>query len=81
VPIFKDFMAEALKDEPPIPFRIPEGIRLVRVNATTGQRATRGDRRVILEAFKAGTEPPLAGADAPSDPSGAAGARGVRGLY
>jgi penicillin-binding protein 1A len=56
-PAFKEFMAEALKDKPPVPFRIPPGIRLVRVNAATGQLARAGDRNVIYEAFKPGTEP------------------------
>jgi penicillin-binding protein 1A len=56
-PIFRDFMAAALKDKPATPFRIPPGIRLVRVNATTGRLAQPGDRRVILEAFRPGTEP------------------------
>jgi len=40
-----------------VPFRIPPGIRLVRVNLQTGQRAQPGDQKVILEAFKPGTEP------------------------
>ncbi|NKB22322.1 MAG: PBP1A family penicillin-binding protein [Alphaproteobacteria bacterium] len=57
VPIFRDFMAAALKDQPPIPFRIPKGVRLVRVNASTGKLARAGERHVIFEAFKAGTEP------------------------
>ncbi len=51
-PIFRDFMAEALKDQPAIPFRIPPGIRIVRLNAETGQLARPGDRNVMLEAFK-----------------------------
>ncbi|WP_142849720.1 penicillin-binding protein 1A [Telmatospirillum sp. J64-1] len=51
-PIFKDFMAEALKDQPATPFRVPPGIRLVRVNADTGRPAQPGDRNVIWEAFK-----------------------------
>ncbi|MFT6558700.1 penicillin-binding protein 1A [Sneathiella sp.] len=51
-PVFRDFMQEALKDKSAIPFRVPEGIRLVRVNQTTGMPATAGDRQVILEAFK-----------------------------
>jgi penicillin-binding protein 1A len=51
-PIFRDFMAEALKDQPAIPFRIPPGIRLVRLNAETGELARPGDRNVMLEAFK-----------------------------
>jgi penicillin-binding protein 1A len=56
-PIFRDFMAAALADTPAIPFRIPPGIRLVRVNAESGRLARAGDSRVILEAFKPGTVP------------------------
>jgi penicillin-binding protein 1A len=56
-PIFQEFMAKALKDQPAIPFRIPPGIRLVRVNSKTGLPTSPGDPNVILEAFKPGTEP------------------------
>jgi len=56
-PIFKDFMTQALADTTATPFRIPPGIRLVRVNAVTGRPARSGDRRVILEAFRPGTIP------------------------
>lgn len=51
-PIFADFMVEALKDEAGIPFRVPSGVRLVRVNAKTGRPANAYDRNVVLEAFK-----------------------------
>ncbi|NQW01305.1 MAG: penicillin-binding protein 1A [Rhodospirillales bacterium] len=56
-PIFRDFMAEALADKPATPFRIPPGVRMVRINARTGQLARNGDEDIILEAFKPGTEP------------------------
>ena len=56
-PIFRDFMKAALKDKPAIPFRIPPGIRLVRVDAETGLVARGSEKGVILEAFKPGTEP------------------------
>jgi penicillin-binding protein 1A len=56
-PAFKEFMAAALKDQPAIPFRIPPGIELVRVNPTTGKLARAGDRNVIYEAFRPGTVP------------------------
>jgi len=56
-PVFRDFMREALKDQPAIPFRIPPGIRLVRLNSSTGALARPGDKKVILEAFKPGTVP------------------------
>ena len=58
-PMFRDFMSQALDGKPGIPFRVPTGIRLVRVNAVTGLPAAPGDKRVILEAFKPGTEPLL----------------------
>jgi penicillin-binding protein 1A len=61
VPIFRDFMADALKDQPVIPFRVPPGIRLVRVNAQTGQLARAGERDAIWEAFKPGTETLIGG--------------------
>ncbi len=56
-PIFRDFMIEALKDKPATPFRVPPGIRLVRVDYQSGERAFPGAGKVILEAFKPGTEP------------------------
>ena len=57
-PVVKDFLKLALADKPPIPFRVPPGIKLIRVNAKTGMRAAPGDGNVILEAFKPGTAPP-----------------------
>ncbi len=60
-PIFKDVMAEALKDQPAIPFRIPPGIRLTRVHPSTGLVARHGGRDAIWEAFKPGTEPTVMG--------------------
>ncbi|MGH6967849.1 MAG: penicillin-binding protein 1A, partial [Stellaceae bacterium] len=56
-PAFRDFMAAALKGKPAIPFRIPPGIELVRIDAHTGRLPTNGDRNVIWGAFKPGTEP------------------------
>ncbi|MFP3921106.1 MAG: penicillin-binding protein 1A [Dichotomicrobium sp.] len=57
-PIFVNFMEMALEDRPAVPFRVPEGIKLIRVNAKTGLRAQEGDKDVIMEAFKPGNEPP-----------------------
>jgi penicillin-binding protein 1A len=56
-PVFQEFMSKALEGQPAIPFRIPPGIRLVRVNSKTGQPTSPYDTSVILEAFKPGTEP------------------------
>jgi penicillin-binding protein 1A len=55
-PIFRDFMSVALKDKPATPFRVPPGIKLIRVDPRTGMRA--GGEGGILEAFKPGTAPP-----------------------
>jgi len=62
VPIFRDVMGEELKDKPPIPFRVPPGVLLVRVDTTTGLPASPGDRSVIMEPFLPGTEPTGRGA-------------------
>jgi penicillin-binding protein 1A len=55
-PIFRDFMVQALKGKPDVPFRVPPGIKLVSVDPRSGTRATGGGS--ILEAFKPGTGPP-----------------------
>ena len=88
-PVFRDFMLEALAGQPPIPFRIPPGIHMVRVNAVTGLPARAGDRNVIWEAFKPGTVPTrqaevlgAGGADGGDSPgNGDAPAAGTGGLY
>ena len=56
-PIVREFMKIALADRPAQPFRVPAGIKLIRINARTGTRAVPGDDKVILEAFKPGTAP------------------------
>lgn len=57
-PIFTAFMKEALKDKPPVEFRVPEGVTLIPIDRKTGLRADGGGEDVILEAFKPGTAPP-----------------------
>jgi penicillin-binding protein 1A len=56
-PIFGSFMQAALADQPPIPFRMPPGIKLVRVSLKTGLRASPDDTTAIMEAFKTNEEP------------------------
>jgi penicillin-binding protein 1A len=56
-PIFTEFMTAALADEPALPFRIPPGVRLVEIDAETGELPGPATRRVITEAFRPGTEP------------------------
>jgi penicillin-binding protein 1A len=78
-PIFRDVVASALQGSPPVPFRAPPGLALVRVQLENGQ--------TILEAFRPGTEN---AARPPVDPfaggGGIAGAAagldsGLGGLY
>src|SRR5437588_1171831 len=58
-PTAKDFLKLALADKPAVPFKVPAGIKLVRVDAKSGMRAGPGDSgRTLLEAFKPGTAPP-----------------------
>ncbi|MEZ5827835.1 MAG: penicillin-binding protein 1A [Hyphomicrobiales bacterium] len=70
-PIVKDFLEEALKGVPPVPFRAPPGALLVRVNHTTGLPARSGEGDVIMEAFKPGQAPDGATAVAVQGPDGA----------
>jgi penicillin-binding protein 1A len=72
-PIFHDVLEAALRGSPPVPFRAPPGVALVRL--TTEGGAT------IMEAFQPGTEN---AAQAPGDraPTTATGLdRGLGGLY
>ncbi len=47
-PIFHDILEVALRGSPPVPFRAPPGVALVRMTTDNGQ--------TILEAFRPGTE-------------------------
>jgi penicillin-binding protein 1A len=58
-PIARDFLKLALADKPAIPFKVPAGIKLIRVDAKSGMRVGPGEGgRTIFEAFKPGTAPP-----------------------
>src|SRR6202522_202197 len=56
-PVARDFLKLALADKPAGPFRVPAGIKLIRVDAKSGMRVGPGGGG-ILEAFKPGTAPP-----------------------
>jgi penicillin-binding protein 1A len=80
-PIARDFMKLALADKPATPFKIPAGIKLIRVVSKTGMRAGPGETAgTILEAFKPGTAPPdsysvIGVADADGSGGGGGGGR------
>jgi penicillin-binding protein 1A len=50
-------MQKALADKPATPFRVPPGVRLVRIDADTGLLPGPDTKTVILEAYMPGTEP------------------------
>lgn len=62
-PIFKQFAQTAFKDMPVLPFRAPEGIRMVRIDRRSGRKvfgewpAADPKAAVIWEAFKPESEP------------------------
>jgi penicillin-binding protein 1A len=55
-PIFRDFMLAALKDVPAKEFRTPPGLRMYRVNPSSGLPAGAGEP-AIWEGYQPGTEP------------------------
>ena len=56
-PIVRDFFAEALAGRPAVPFRVPPGVRFVRIERESGTLAGPSSDDVIVEAFLPGTEP------------------------
>lgn len=52
LPLLVDFLAKALADVPSKPFKMPPGMKLVRMKEMTGQPAQSNDSGVIYEALK-----------------------------
>jgi penicillin-binding protein 1A len=69
-PIYERIAKVVYKDKPPVPFRAPPGLRLVRVDHDSGQPAWSGDPNAIDEYFKPGTEPAGDGSGPVLDGSG-----------
>ncbi|MNE89584.1 hypothetical protein D3C80_1870040 [compost metagenome] len=57
MPIFNNFMQEAVKGTRPGKFVVPEGMNMIAVNRKTGMAAYEGEPDTIMEAFKPGTGP------------------------
>lgn len=57
VPLWTDFMREALKSYPIKDFPVPPGIEFAKIDSTTGYLGLPSCPKVILEAFRAGTVP------------------------
>jgi penicillin-binding protein 1A len=81
-PIVRDFLKTALADKPAVPFRVPAGLKLIRIDRKTGARAGPGSQ-AILEAFKPGTAPPDTSAEyyGAVTPEVDRAVRGTGGLY
>jgi penicillin-binding protein 1A len=66
-PVWREFARSAMADMPVVPFRIPPGIRMIRIDRRTGQRVFSGwpandpGSPIIWEAFKPQSEPRRAG--------------------
>ena len=54
MPVFINFMKEALKDKPSTPFRVPSSIKFVKIDRTTGRHPTveTPKEKIFFEAFK-----------------------------
>ncbi len=70
-------MEKALADQPAIPFRIPPGVRLVKVDARTGELPGPDTSVIIDEAFRPGTEPGLSVFNSSDDCLSISGSCGV----
>ena len=72
-PIFRDVMEAALRGSPPVPFRAPPGVALVRMQAEGGAS--------IMEAFRPGTENAARPPDEGSPSAQLGPERALPGLY
>lgn len=61
LPIWINFMANALQNKPDVPFRRPNGVKLVKINLNNGLLPSKGtsSKDIIFEAFRTGTEPKI----------------------
>ena len=52
-PVVRDFLKVALADKPAVPFRVPAGIKLIRIDPKSGMRAGPGSERVDPRSLQA----------------------------
>ena len=69
LPVFINFMKEALKNTPSTPFRVPNSVKFVKIDRTTGKYPTplTPKERVFFEAFK--MDDTISSADSSDDAS------------
>ncbi len=63
-PIWKDFMAEALKDLPAEDFPVPSGVVFARVDRISGEPVAAGEKGGFFESFQEGRQPGRPGEEA-----------------
>ena len=82
LPAVKAFYTQIYKDLPAVPFRIPAGVRMVRIDPKTGGVATKKTINPQMEAFIPGTEPTSAGNNIISNtPTKDTNAIGIQDVY
>jgi penicillin-binding protein 1A len=77
LPMWIDYMREALKGLPVNLEEQPEGIVTVRVDSQTGERATENSKSTYFEIFKLGTEPKQYTAGSIASPGVQSGVKGT----
>lgn len=60
LPIWLSFMKDAHSNLPMMSFQIPDGVKIVKIDAETGKLPNSASARVISQAFISGTEPTAA---------------------
>ncbi len=60
LPIWLDFMKDAHRNLPILSFPMPDGVKLVKIDADNGKLAHSASKRVITQAYVDGTEPTAA---------------------
>ena len=69
IPVWEDFMADALKTQPTHDFPIPGGLEFVQIDAATGYLPGVNTMRTMNEAFVPGTAPSTTTPDLVDDPT------------
>ena len=86
-PVVRAFLDEVLRGRPAVPFRVPAGLRFVRIDRVSGTPAGPQTAETIVEAFLSGTEPARRHAQGDGERRAGAPARetvpfdGLGGLY
>lgn len=83
LPIFIDFMKQALKDVPSTPFRVPNEVKFVKIDRTTGSLPTPETPKdhIIFESFKLNDTVEEDSRISPETPEGESDSNETMGIY